>query len=123
VAGGWRSLHNEELRNLYVSPNIVTVTKSRKIRWAGHVERIGEMRNTYTTSVGNPEGKTRLGRPRRRWEDNIRMDLIKLGWKVLDWIYLAQDMDQWRALMNTVMNFQVPLKVCVCGGGGYFLTS
>jgi len=71
---------------------------------AGHVAAIGEMRNAYSTLVGNPKGKRSRGRHRRRWEDNIRMDLREIGWEVVDWIHLAQGMDQWRALLNTVMS-------------------
>jgi hypothetical protein len=82
--------------------------KSRRMRWAGHVARMGEKRNAYRILVRNPEGKRPLGRPRRRWVDNIKMDLREIGWYGMDWIDLAQDMDQWRALMNTVMNLQVP---------------
>jgi hypothetical protein len=82
--------------------------KSRRVRWAGHVARIGEKRNAYRILVGNPEGKRPLGRPRRRWEDNIRMDLREIGWGGMNWIYLAHDRVQWRALVNTVMNLWVP---------------
>jgi hypothetical protein len=78
--------------------------KSRRVRWAGHVERMGEKRNAYRILVGNPEGKRPLGRPRRRWDDNIRMDLREIRWGGMDWIDLVQDRDQWRALVNTVMN-------------------
>jgi hypothetical protein len=82
--------------------------KSRRMRWAGHVARMGEKRNAYRILVGKPEGKRPLGRPRRRWEDNIKMDLREIGWDGMNWIDLAQDRDQWRALVNTVMNFRVP---------------
>jgi hypothetical protein len=108
VIGGWRKLHNEELHNLYCSPSIIRIIKSRRIRWAGHVARIGEKRNAYRILVGKPEGKRTLGRPRRRWEDSIRMDLREIGWGGVDWIDLAHDRDQWRALVNTVMNLRVP---------------
>jgi hypothetical protein len=81
--------------------------KSRRMRWAGHVARMGENRNAYKLLVGKPEGKRPLGRPRRRWVDNIKMDLLEIGWTV-DWIGLAQDMDKWRALVNVVMNLRVP---------------
>jgi hypothetical protein len=77
--GSWRKLHNDELHSLYSSPNIVRVIKSRRIRWAGHVARMGEGRSVYRVSVGRPEGKRPLGRPRRRWEDNIKMDLREIG--------------------------------------------
>jgi hypothetical protein len=82
--------------------------KSRRMRWAGHVARLGEKRNAYRLLVGNPEGTRPLGRPRRRWVDNIKMDLREIGWDGGDWIDLAQDRDQRRALMNTVMNFRFP---------------
>jgi hypothetical protein len=82
--------------------------KSRRMRWEGHVARMGETRNAYRILVGKPEGKRRLGRPRRRWVDNIKMDLTEIGWDGVDWIDLAQDRDQCRALVNTVMNLRVP---------------
>jgi hypothetical protein len=81
---------------------------SRRMRWAGHVARMGETRNADRILVGKPEGKRPLGRPRRRWVDNIKMDLTEIGWDGVDWIELAQDRDQWRALVNTVMNLLVP---------------
>jgi hypothetical protein len=82
--------------------------KSRRMRWAGHVARLGEKRNTYTILVGKPEGKRPLGKPRRRWDDNIKMDFSEIGWGGMDWIDLAQDRDQWRALVNTAMKLRVP---------------
>jgi hypothetical protein len=82
--------------------------KSKRMRWAGHVARMGEMRNAYRILVGKPEGKRPLERPRRRWVDNIKMNLREIGWHGMDWIDLAQDRDQWRALVNTVMNLRVP---------------
>jgi hypothetical protein len=81
--------------------------KSRRMRWAGHVTRTGEKRNAYRISVGKPEGKRQLGRLRRRWEYNIKIDLREIGRVGMDLIHLAQDRDQWRALVNTVMNFRV----------------
>jgi hypothetical protein len=82
--------------------------KSRRMRWAGHVERMGEKRNAYTILVGKPEGKKPLGRPRRRWMDSIKMDLREIGWDGIDSIDVAQDRNQWRVLVNTVMNLRVP---------------
>jgi hypothetical protein len=107
-AEGWRRLHNEGLHNLYASLNIIRVIKSRRVRWAGHVDGMREMKNTYNTLVGKQEGKRPLGRTRHRWEDNIRMDLREVGWEGVDWIHLAQDRDRWRALANSVINFRLP---------------
>jgi hypothetical protein len=84
VTGGWRKLHNEELRDLYSSPSIIRIMKSRWMRWAGHVARMGEKRNAYRLLVGKPEGKRPLGRPKRRWVDNIKMDLLEIGWNGVD---------------------------------------
>jgi len=106
--GEWRKLHNEELSDLNSLPNIVRVVKSRRMRWAGHVACMGERRGVYRVMVGKPEGKRPLGRPRRRWEDNIKMDLKEVGEGCGDWMELAQNRDRWRALVSTVMNFRVP---------------
>ena len=108
ITGEWRRLHNEELNDLYSSSNIVRVIKSRIMRWAGHVARMGEERGVYRFLVGKPEGKRPLGRPRRRWVDNIRTDLQEVGCGYMDWIWLAQDRDGWRALVSAVMNIRVP---------------
>ena len=108
VTGEWRRLHIEKLNDLYSSPNIVRVIKSRRMRWAGHVARMGEERGVYRFLVGNPEGKRPLGRPRRRWVDNVRMDLQEVGCGYMDWIGLAQDRDRWRTLVSAVMNLRVP---------------
>jgi hypothetical protein len=89
VTGGWRKLHNEELHNLYASPSIIRIIKSRKMRWAGHVARMGEKRDVYRLLIGKPEGKRPLGRPRRSCIDNIKKDLLKIGVNVVDWICLA----------------------------------
>jgi 3-oxoacyl-ACP reductase-like protein len=96
VTGEWRKLHNEEINDLYSSPS-VRVIKSRRMRWVGHVARIGERKEVYLVLVGKPEGKRPLGRSRRRWEDNIKMDLQELGCAGMNWIELAQDRDRWRA--------------------------
>jgi hypothetical protein len=103
VTGKWRKLHNEELHGLYSSPTVVRVIKSRRTRWAGHVVRMGGL---YRVWVGKPEGKRPLGRPRHRWEDNIKMDLQEVGCGVMDWIKLARDRDKWRAVVNAVMNLR-----------------
>jgi hypothetical protein len=108
VTGGWRKLHNEELHNLYSSPSIIRFIKSRRMRWAGHVARMGEKRNVHRLLVGKPEGKRPLGRPRNTCMDNIKMDLLEIGLSVMDWIGLAQDRHRWRALVNSVMNSRVP---------------
>jgi hypothetical protein len=102
--GGWRKLHNEELHNLYSSPSIIKIIKSRRMRLAGHVAQMAEKRNVYRLLVGKPEGK----RPRRRWKDNIKMDLLEIGVTVVYWIGLAQDRYRWRALVNLVMNLWAP---------------
>ena len=108
VTGEWRELHNEELNDLYSLPNIVRVVRSRQMRWAGHVVRMGEDRGVHRVLVGKPEGKRPLGRPRRRWEDNVKMDLQEVGGDRGYWMELAQDRDRCRALVGTVRNFRVP---------------
>ena len=107
VAGEWRKLHIEELNDLYCSPNIVQVIKSRIMRWAVHVACMGERRGVYRVLVGKPEGKRPFGRPRLRWEDNIKMGLREVGCGGMDWIELAQDRDRLRTFVNAVMNHQV----------------
>jgi hypothetical protein len=96
--------HNEELNNLYSSPSIIRIIKSRRMRWAGHVARMGEKKNAYWILAGKPEGK----RQRGRWVDNIKMNLKEIGWDEIDWIDMAQDRDQWRALVYMVLNLRVP---------------
>jgi hypothetical protein len=105
--GSWRKLHNDELHILYSSLSIVRVIKSWRMRWAGHVARMGEGRGVYRVLVGRPEGKRPLGRPRRRWEDNIKLDLREIGIDEANWIWLAQNRVQWQAFVNTVMNLRV----------------
>jgi hypothetical protein len=107
VTGEWRKLHNEELRDLYSSPSIIRIIKSRRMRWEGHVARKGEKKNAYRLLVGKPEGKRPLGRP-RRWVDNIRINLGEVGWGDVDWIGLDKDRNRWRAVMNSVLNLRVP---------------
>jgi hypothetical protein len=108
VDGSWRKLHNDELHSLYSSPNIVRVIKARRVRWAGHVARMEEGRCVYRVLIGRPEGKRPLGRPRRRWEDNNKMDLKEIGIEGADWIRLAQDRVQWWNFMSTVMKLRLP---------------
>ena len=103
-----RKLHNEELSDLYALPNIVRVVNSRRMRWAGHVAQMGEGRGVHRVLVGKPEGKRPFGRPRSRWEDNIKMDLQEVGGGCGDWMKLAQYRDRWWALVSTVRNLQVP---------------
>jgi hypothetical protein len=108
VTGEWRNLHNEELNDLYYSPNIFRMLKWRRMRWAGHVARIEVRNGVYRVLVGKPESKRPLGRPRRRWEDNIKMDLQEVGCGGMSWIERAQDRDRWRTLVTAVMNLRVP---------------
>jgi hypothetical protein len=108
ATGEWRKLHNEELNDLYSLPNIVRVVKSRRMRLVGYVARMGEERGGHRLLVGKPEGKRPLRRPRRRWEDNIKMDLQEAGGGCGDWMELAQDRDRWRALVSTVKNLRGP---------------
>jgi hypothetical protein len=107
VTEEWRKLHNEELHDQYCSQNIVRLIKSRRISWAGHLVRMGDRKGVCRDLVGNRERKRPLGRPRRRWEDNIKMDLQEVGCGVMDLIELAQDRYRWRALVTVVMNFRV----------------
>jgi hypothetical protein len=108
VMGEWRKLHNEELNDLYSLPNIVRVVRPRRMRWAGHVARMGEDRGVHKVLVGRPKGKRPLGRPRRRWKDNIKMDLQEIRGGRGVWMELAQDRDRWRAFVGMVREFRVP---------------
>jgi hypothetical protein len=100
-------LHSEDLRDLYSSPSIIRIIKSRRIRWAGHAAQMGR-RGTHIGLMGKPERKRSLGRPKRRWVDNIRMDLGEVEWGDVDCIGLARDRNRWRALANSVLNFRAP---------------
>jgi hypothetical protein len=105
VTGEWRKLHDEELHDLYSSTSIIRIIKPRGMKWAGHIVRIGRRE---TRIGGKAEGRRPLGRPRSKWVDNIRMDLVEVGWSDVDWIGLVQYRDRWRALMNSVLNLRVP---------------
>ena len=108
ITGERRTLHNAELHALYSSPNIIRNLKSRWLRWAGHVARMEQSRYVYRVLLGKPESKRPLGKPRRRWEDKIKMNLREMGCDPRDWIALAQDRDQRRAYIRAVMNLRVP---------------
>jgi hypothetical protein len=108
VTREWRRVHNEELNDLYSSPNIVLVIKSRRMRWAGHVARMGEEKGVYRVLVGKSKGERPMGRPRRRWMGNIKINLQEVGCGYVDWIGLAQYRDRWRTLVSAVMNLRVP---------------
>jgi hypothetical protein len=111
IVGSQRKLHNEELHNLYSSQNIIRMIKWRIMRWVGACSTHGKKRNAYKIFVGKSEGKRPLEIIRRRWEDNIKICLSEIWWGSMDWIDLAQDRDQWRALVNTVMNLRVPWNI------------
>jgi hypothetical protein len=104
----WRKLHNEELHDLYSYPSIIRIMKARRMSCAEYEAQRGETRYAYRLLVGKPERRRPLGRQRRRWVDNIRMNLVEVGWGGVDWIGLAQDRDKWRAVVNAVMNLRVP---------------
>jgi hypothetical protein len=112
VIGGWKNC----IMGSFISCTLhhihtIRMIKSKRMKWAGHVTRMGEKQNAYTVLVGEPDGKRPQGRPRRRWVANIKMDLRETGWCGMGWIHLAQDRDQWRALVNTVMNLRIPYNV------------
>jgi hypothetical protein len=109
-------IYNEEIHNLCATPDTIRVIKSRKMRWAGHVAHMGELRNAYRILFRKLDGKRPLRRARCRWKGNTRMDLKENGWEGVDWMHVAQD-EQWQALMNTVMNIWVSHEA------GNFLTS
>ena len=106
--GEWRRLHNEKLHTLYRSTNIVRVTKYKRLRWAGLVVRMKEGRSAFKILTSKPTGKRSLGRPRRRWEDNIRMDLKEIGINAGNWVDSAQNRNYWKALVNAASNLRVP---------------
>jgi hypothetical protein len=108
--GPWRKLHNDELHKPHSSQNIVKVIKSRRMRWVGHVARMGEGRGVYRVLVGRSEGKKPLGRPRCRWDDNIKIDIREIRIGGANWIWLAQNWVQWRPFVNTVMKLRVPYE-------------
>ena len=108
VIGEWRKLRNEELNDLHPSSNVTRMIKSRRMKWARHVARMGEKRGIYRVLVGEPEGKRPLERSRIRWEDNIKLDLKEIGCVGMDWIELAEDRDRWRAFLNKVMDLRGP---------------
>jgi hypothetical protein len=122
VTGGWRKLHNEELHNLYSSPNIIRIIKSRRMRWAGHVARMGEKRNVYRLLVRKPEGKRPLGRPRRRWMNNIKMGLLEIGLKGcgLDWsgsgyVQLKSSCELGNEPSGSIKCWELPNGCTTCG--------
>jgi hypothetical protein len=108
VKGEWRKLHNMELRDLNPSPSIIRIIKSRRMRWAGHLARIGKKRNTYKLLVGEPEKKMPLGRPRHMWLDNIKIGRGEVGLGDVEWFGVAQDNNTWRVILNSVMSLRVP---------------
>jgi hypothetical protein len=107
VTGEWRKLHNEEPNDLYSLPNMLLLIKSRRMKWVGNVARMMERRDVYRVLVGKPEGMRPIGRPRRRWEDNIKTDLQEVECGGMDWIELAQDRVRWRPLVNVIMYLRV----------------
>ena len=108
ITGAWKKLHNAELNSLYSSPSIIRNITQRQLRWAGHVARMEQSRNAYRILVSKPVRKRALGRPRHRWEDNIKTDLREVGCDPGEWIDLAEDRNQWQAYVRAVMNLRVP---------------
>ena len=107
ITGEWRKIHNAELHALYSSPNIIRNLKSSRLRWTGHEAGMEHLRNAYRVLAGKPESKRPLGRPKHRWQNNIKMDLREGGCDPRDWIALAEDRDRWRAYVRAVMNLRV----------------
>jgi hypothetical protein len=107
ATGEWRRLHNEELKDLYSSPNIIRAIKSTRMRWVGHLAHMGEKRDAYRILVGIPKGRRPFGRPRRKWDDNIKMDIQEVEWG-MNWIDLSQDRDKRQVVVDAVMNLRVP---------------
>jgi hypothetical protein len=107
MGGGCRKLHNEELHNLYYSPDTIRMINSSQMGWSGHVAHTGIKSDCYKVFLGKPDGNSPLGAHKWRWEDNIEMDLRKIGLCGMDWIHLAQDKDQWCAPANMVRNLQI----------------
>ena len=101
-------MYSDELYDLYSPPNIIRVAKSRRMRWVGHAARMGDRRDAHKVLVGVPEGKRPLERRKHRWEDNMKMDLQQMRWGCMDWLGLAPDTDEWRAVLNAVMSLRVP---------------
>jgi hypothetical protein len=108
VTGEWRKFHNEEFHDQVFTKYYIRIIKARRMRRAGHVARMGEKKSAYRLLLGKPEGRRPLGRPRRRWLDNIRKDLVEVVWGDVDCIGLAQDRGRWRALVNSILNLRVP---------------
>jgi hypothetical protein len=107
VVGGWRKLRNEKLHNLYTSPRIIRTINSKGMRWTGHAGRMEKKRRAYRVMVRIPEGRVSPGKPRRIWEDNIKIYLKETELVVVDWINLAQNMGQYLDVVNTVMNLRI----------------
>jgi hypothetical protein len=108
IIGGWRKLHNGELHNLYFSPSIIRMIKLKRMRLPGNIARMKAKPNAYRVLVENAEGEIPLRRPRRRWEENNKLNIKEIRWGGADWIHVSQNRDNWMALVSTVMNLRVP---------------